>query len=388
MLLKNYEIICHKDIEIENTPVSSSYYCPIQAGAALTGKRICMLNDYDNFPESISDRNERYSEATAMFYISKHIESDYIGISHYRRHLIISDSDFEKLASKSVDIITSYEQVYTLSVENLYRQLHYSADWDLFTDILKEMDSEDFEFDKYIFSQKTIHIANLHIYKSSLYKAFCDWAFPILDVFYTKSPVKTDVYQKRDVGFIAERLSHLFIMKMLRDGKQIIEVPIIELPTTPIEISLDNPEDVLSKCEQFYESRRFMMCSNLIDQAVDNNNMISEELIKLHEIFHYYKREMVSGQTMTLFEYLPIELRDTVRDILKTFDTLKKMVSLYNISRDEILTILQDYLDFTGFSELITGNILQNIAGKTDYKSELLKKLHFKNYNYNKGAKI
>ena len=64
--LKLYVISCHTDKPLLEERPSSVYEIPIQAGAALTDMRTCAINDHDGFPESISDRNLRYSEVTAM----------------------------------------------------------------------------------------------------------------------------------------------------------------------------------------------------------------------------------------------------------------------------------------------------------------------------------
>lgn len=381
MLLINYVISCHKDKTLcESSPISR-YDRQIQAGAALTDKRICKLNDLDNFPESISDRNARYSELTAMFYISKHIESDYIGISHYRRRLDISDEAFENLASNNIDIITTEAHSFSLPLCELYRKLHYSADWDLFMDILKKYDCADFDYDRNVFSRNTFHGANLHIFKSGLYKAFSDWAFPILDVFYQNSPSKTDIYQNRDVGFIAERLSHLFVSKAVRDGKNVVEVPLREIDSTSKKHSFYSSEDVITECNNLYLNRNITLCGDIIKEAL-KNNMITDDILDAGEIFSYANKEMNEGYTRSLHEYLPYELRTDLNTLLGTYRGLKKITGICAavLSPDSFM-LLQQYINATGFSKIVLNGLFsrQNpaILELPEYNN-----LHLFDYSY------
>ena len=77
--LIRYVVFSHVDKPTKVEIPKSKYEVSIQAGAALTDKRICEFNDHDGFTDSISDRNGRYSECTAIFWIGKHVESEYVG---------------------------------------------------------------------------------------------------------------------------------------------------------------------------------------------------------------------------------------------------------------------------------------------------------------------
>ena len=360
MLLKNYVICCHKDKDLTNSAPVSVYDCFIQAGAALTDKRICDLNDHDGFEESISDRNARYSEATAMYYISGHIESDYVGIAHYRRRLSIDGAAFEDLAKGNIDIITSHPFPLDKSIEQLYREQHYSADWDLFLSLLQKYDARDFEFDQKVFSESTIHPANLHIFRADHYREFASWAFPILDAFYNDSPPKFDLYQNRDVGFIAERLSHLYVMKAKRDGLNIHETDLINLNTSGSVFEPQSPEDVYQKCCELYSQRALTACSDILKKALAKG-YVSESILGAGEIFKYANREMSAGLPQTLTDYLPLELKSTLDTLLGTYMGLKKIVSINKLTPSaEAKALLQQYVAATGFSSLIVDDLMSD----------------------------
>ena len=76
--LSLFVVSCHVDKELNEELNPSKYEIPIQAGAALTDIKTAKLNDYDDFPESISDRNHRYSELSAIYYICLRVKSSQV----------------------------------------------------------------------------------------------------------------------------------------------------------------------------------------------------------------------------------------------------------------------------------------------------------------------
>ena len=105
-LLTTIIVGCHKDKALKNAPALNPWEIQVQAGAALTDIRIYPQNDHDDFPESISDRNQRYSEMTAIWWAYHHINTPYIGIEHYRRRFSISPQELEDELNNGVDVIT------------------------------------------------------------------------------------------------------------------------------------------------------------------------------------------------------------------------------------------------------------------------------------------
>ncbi len=340
----------------------SAYEHYIQAGAALTDKRICELNDHDGFPESISDRNSRYSEVTAMWWIGKHLDTPYVGIEHYRRRLSLTEEELSGYMDDDIDIITTLPVKMGWSVEDNYRNEFWSADWDLFMSIIEEMAPQDLGFAKECFAGDLIYCCNINIFKSELYREFCEWAFPMLDAFYRRSPEKTDVMQHRDVGYITERLSHLFVMKMKASGKKIAEAGVIRLQSSDWqpenECDLTDPDEVWKACDRLYRQNRIRECTKMIAEAIKKGSDEDERLRTLSDILSIAvleRREL----PLTMHEYLPRELRGDLDTLTAAYDGFRRIVLLWHArDDDETAKLLSDYMKLTHFSTIAVGYII------------------------------
>ena len=82
-----YEVMNDKDKTLSFHPDLSEYEKPIQAGAALAEKSIVELED--NTGINILNKSRMYCEMSAVYWIWKKTSHDWIGIEHYRRHLLV-----------------------------------------------------------------------------------------------------------------------------------------------------------------------------------------------------------------------------------------------------------------------------------------------------------
>ena len=354
--LKNYIICCHVDKELTQPAPESIFDINIQAGAALTDKRICAINDLDDCDDNISDRNSRYSEATAMYWIGKHIDSQYIGIMHYRRRLALTDEQYTGFIAKGVDIITT--ELYDLgkSIEDDYRETLYSCDWDLFMEILKSRDSGNYSFYRDLFGKSIMHICNVSVYKNELYNELCNWAFPILDDFYRLSPEKTDVYQHRDVGFIMERLSHLFVSKKKRDGFKIETAPLVDLQSDEWrpekECTTNEPSEIFDVCNRLYQNNQIIKCNNVLAVALQKGADRDERIKLLSELLITSIKERMEIP-VSMHEYLPIEFRSNLYILIDVWRNFKTIVKIhYDLNNIHTLDKLTEYMELTHFSKV------------------------------------
>ncbi len=355
--LKLYIVKCHVDKPLQVTIEPSKYEIPIQAGAALTDQRICDVNDHDNFSESISERNQRYSEATAMYWMYRHIGTEsYIGIAHYRRRLKLSDIDLEQYMNDGVDIITTKCTNMKYSISEGHCRLNYAYDWKVFMDILEEREPDEFEFDRKVFDGNLFHAGSINVFRTELYKEYGDWCFPILNDFFERVPEKTDNYRRRDVGFIAESLSHLFVMKMIRDGKRVIEIPLIEYESEKWKYeeacNYENPDEVFNTCNSLYKQDKILQCAQVVSYYEANKYPPENRIHKLSQILFASQMERAE-LPQTMHDYLPKEFRSDINTLMYIWGALETAVKTHLIvNNSDSAAALKDFLELTHFSDI------------------------------------
>lgn len=354
--LKMYIIGCHVDKPLEEPDLESVYNVRIQAGAALTDKRIYELNDHDDFADSISERNQRYSEMTAMYWIGMHIQSDYVGIAHYRRRFLLSDKQLADYMDKGFDIITTNSYPLPEIVSDNYRISYYTTDWELFLDILNEFHPEDVALSEKVFAKDTIHPCNMNIFSASAYREYCEWAFPMLDAFYNRSPWKTDTYQRRDVGFIGERLSSLFVEKYMAAGKKVIEAPFRDLKSASwkpeMECALTDYEGIYRACQKYYLQNNITRCRELISRAIENGGYENEKIRETAQLFRAGVKEQHT-YSLTFYEYLPDMWKKDLDTLLAAYNGVGTIIKIAAGGvTDEVKALYNDFVSTTGFTDV------------------------------------
>ena len=364
--LKLYVVSSHVDKPLEVKIENSKYEVPIQAGAALTDKRVCEINDYDGFDESISERNRRYSECTAIYWIGKHIDSDYVGVEHYRRRFICSDEELESLMNQGVDIITTKPMKIEDGIKKNYVIGHYGGDWAMLFELIKQYDSDNYEFYDSISDETEFHYGNINIMKAELFREYCDWAFPIIDEYYRRTPEKLDVYNRRDAGFLMERLSHFFVRRMMRDGKKVEEREVKNyskhdwVPSDECDVS--DFGAVYEACNRLYDARQITKCCVLMEEAYVCGAENDARLKRIWDVVYAGALERVQSQ-VTMYEYLPMEMKDTLEHLCESFEQLRQMVTLYAQNpTDEMKQLFANYLATTGYSMILVNHILDTIS--------------------------
>lgn len=222
------------------------FITPIQAGADNSNVQLNMLGD--NTGDNISLKNHMYSELTALYWIMKNAsrDSDVLGLCHYRRYLIHDRyryyvkkrSRFYVNASrKDIDsfltpaLYKSYQEllaendvivprpdysmrtkgvVYT--VEQAYELAHIKKDWDITMKIVCEKFPEYASSIHILSRQKKMFYNNIMIAPWKIWDSYATWLFEILFEVEKQIELPKQGYQKRVMGFLAERLHNLFII--------------------------------------------------------------------------------------------------------------------------------------------------------------------------------
>lgn len=225
----------HKNFPL---PKNMKHYYPIQVGAVNKEKLLPLHDDIGN---NISLKNNRYCELTALYWIWKNdLNSDYIGLCHYRRYYDFNVKDvnypaecrytykynnsfpnkvIEKINSSDIiphllssyDIILPKPQKIEPNVEMQYRLCHSGEDLNILQNILLKKHPE-YEYAwNAVMNGNNMSICNMFITNKEIFRAYSKWLFDILFEVENYIPPKQNLYQNRTFGFMSERLLNIYV---------------------------------------------------------------------------------------------------------------------------------------------------------------------------------
>jgi Domain of unknown function (DUF4422) len=221
------------------------YITPIQAGAAL---HPALDMPGDDTGESISARNDLYSELTAYYWVFKNAprQTDMLGLCHYRRYLIptkyryfISPRSYyylpttqqalDKLLTPGLydtmgqllqthDVIVPHpayamqKRRKTYTVDEAYDIAHISSDWITTKNIVLEKHPDYRNSIELLGKQTKLIFNNVMIASWQTWDDYLGWLFDILFEVEKRIELPKTGYQTRVFGFLAERLHNLYIL--------------------------------------------------------------------------------------------------------------------------------------------------------------------------------
>lgn len=196
-------------------------YVPIKVGK---GDFIFENGLRDNVDDNISQQNDTFCEMTAIYWIWKNIrleEDDVIGISHYRRYFRgsekstpIDEVDIENILSEYDLILPKKRNYYITTVRSHYIKAHFEHDLALLEEIINRDHVEYSKALSLLMNSKKICLYNMFITTGKYFESYCKWAFPILFELEKRIDRSAyDSYQNRVIGFLAERLFNIWVIK-------------------------------------------------------------------------------------------------------------------------------------------------------------------------------
>lgn len=207
----------HKDQKLSSPKELPVWMSPIQAGAALTDIKIAEIRD--DAGENISRKNVNYSELSAMYWLNKHIDKEYIGLFHYRRMLDISREDLFKLKNNQVDVILPYPTIYDPDIGEHHKRYIKDSDWEAMQRALEELAPEYAKAAPSIFAGRYFYNYNMLLARKEVFRQYCDWMFPILERTEELSVPKGSDRADRYIGYLGENLTTLFFIYHKNDFK-------------------------------------------------------------------------------------------------------------------------------------------------------------------------
>ena len=201
-----YEVKNERDKPLEFHPDLFSYERSIQAGAALTETRISEVTD--DTGRNISERNRMYCEMTAVYWIWKNTDHDWIGIEHYRRHLLIKP----EMLSDDIDVIMPLP--YICYPHEMAQFLRFTTE-DVLSALfkaLKELHPDEYENYRKILYGRYQYTYDLVCARKNIFDDYCRWFFEITEYMETMADQVPEIKETRALSYVAEVLTNLYFM--------------------------------------------------------------------------------------------------------------------------------------------------------------------------------
>lgn len=228
-------------------------------------------SDYlnDNFGDNICVKNKNYCELTGIYWLWKNssdLDSDPIGIVHYRRYFVTKFSYmfyyFFNLKPKVIkfdeftEILCKYDVVLPKpikifkTVRHDYISSHNEEDLLLVRESISETNPGYLsDFDSFMNSHK-YYYANMMVLRKSLFNSYCEWLFSILTNLESKINLDKyeNDYQKRVYGFLSERLLCVWVK---HNNLKVYELPVYNTESRPVSFLKINFNRFKNLCLKF-----------------------------------------------------------------------------------------------------------------------------------------
>ena len=199
----------------------------------------------DDTGDNVSSQNGKLCELSALYWGWKNLQffydPEHIGLMHYRRWFVFRDHPkkniFQEYPSsrfvaeqyhdvdcsgmvRSFDICAPYPSTYYGGAYKQYITEHKNNHLDMALDILADKYPEYADNAKRYLKKGPAYFYNMSIMRRSLFQEYCEWLFDVLFTLDAQVDWSTkSAFEQRDLGFIGERLTSVFIRHKLAAGK-------------------------------------------------------------------------------------------------------------------------------------------------------------------------
>ena len=234
--MNNTKIIVasHKAYEM---PEFSSYL-PLHVGAE--GKEPFGFKG-DNTGDNISLKNPYYCELTGLYWAWKNLDTEFLGLVHYRRYFslknnanikkhgffesVLNDREIDRLTKENDIIVPKKRRYYIETMYSHYKHTMFVEPLDTAREVIAEIFPEYLPyFDRHM-KETGGHMFNMFIMKKDKLNDYCEWLFRVLDEVEKRTDAeKYDSFHARFYGRLSELLLDVWITK---NGYAYKEVPVI-----------------------------------------------------------------------------------------------------------------------------------------------------------------
>lgn len=414
--------------------IDSKIYTSIQVGRANAINILDMLGD--NTGDNISMLNHNFCELTAIYWVWKQYqeigEPDYIGFMHYRRHFLFGNKNyqpnfyglvkFEKIDKKYIEedictddkvnaIINNYDAIIpqainvqeTVGQKNNYihyKYYHNIADYQKTIDIINKKYPEMMKYVNEYNNSQNAYFLNMFIFKKDIFFDYCEWIFSILFELFEEIDLTNNTYQDRVFGFISERLTGIYITKLLDTNLKIKSLPVsfiqntnptkedfpnISENTIPIVVASSNeyiPQlSVFAESIRQHSDKNYIYEINVLERNItkENADILREQFKNSNIKFNYIhinsklddlakecQGRHFSVDTFSRF-FIPKQLPQYDKCIYCDLDTIimSDIKELYNTDlENKALAACRDWV-FHGLCKNVTDKKIQDYALNT-----------------------
>lgn len=394
-------VVYHK-----NAPkYDSDILLPIHAGARISSLDLGIQRDDEG--EHISEKNIYLGEHTAIYWAWKNLKTDYIGLFHYRRMLDFNDNYEEntmELCAYDTDLVErlgldqqTFNDLYagydivTRKIEDLRKWLdmtvyeHYDAEHMIehFDRARDEIASQCPEyliaFDEVV-NGFTGYYANIFIMKWELFDEYCQWLFPILEPIFTSENHYNRLFQytskqSRFIGFVAERLTSVFIYKKIGDGFRVKELTAIVLVESTEKRWYEYNTYAFQYRNQTNQYRHSLPKTFQKSSKSLVNVFIT---IRAHEVPILSTLESVLNQTLddieiTVIDYTDQNLPNTVMEIMDDNQTISYLKGDEKLFNKLIQQSSSSYIHMMDAGDMMENDFLEAlVANALNYDSDIV----------------
>lgn len=227
-------VAAHKPYAMPADPL----YLPLHVGAE--GKEPFGFAG-DNTGDNISDKNLTFCELTGLYWAWKHLDADYIGLAHYRRHFrgkgrgeplsrVLTEEEAVRLLAGKDGILPQKRQYYIETLYSHYAHTMHVEPLDMAGEIIREKYPAYAPAFDALKKRTSAHMFNMLILRRDHLNAYCSWLFDIL--FELERRVDTtayDAFHGRFFGRVSELLLDVWLSQQNLD---VVEVPVIGMERT------------------------------------------------------------------------------------------------------------------------------------------------------------
>lgn len=210
-----YEVHNCKDKELQSKKSGlRPYEYEIQAGAETADRIIAEI--CDNVGNHISERNHKYCEMTATYYVWKNTNHAWKGIEHYRRHLLVSTGMIARDKS-NVDAVLPLPYVCYPNARAQASRFISESVFELLHEALRTLHPEDYNSYQKIMDNRYQYTYNLVCARKDVFDNYCKWFFEITEYMENKENVVPEIKNTRALSYVAEVLTNIYFMHHGKD---------------------------------------------------------------------------------------------------------------------------------------------------------------------------